>query len=74
MEEKLETELVSEASRLLEMKKTLPEMGKAPRKQMINDYIKRELQEIKVVAKGIEEQMVEWEDLNKLFFQMVVSK
>lgn len=54
MEEELEAEFVPKGSRLLDMKKTLPEMGKAPRIQMINDYIERELQEIKVAAKGIE--------------------
>ena len=33
-------------------------MGKAPRIQVINDYIERGLQEIKVAAEGIEEQAV----------------
>lgn len=67
MDEELETELVPEVSRLLDRKKTLPEMGKAPRIQIINDYIEREFHEITVAAEGIEEQAVEWDDLNKLF-------
>lgn len=74
MEEELEAEHVPEVNRLLDMKKTLPEIGKAPRIQIINDYIERELQEIKVAAEGIEEQAVEWDDLNKLFLRMVVGK
>ena len=56
------------------IKKTLPEMGKAPRIQVINDYIEKELREIKATAEGIEEPIVEWDDLNELFLRMVVSK
>lgn len=58
VEEELKMELVPEVNRLLALKKTLPEMGKAPRIQIINDYIERELREIKVAAEGIEEQAV----------------
>ena len=74
MEEELKMELVPEVNRLLDLKKTLPEMGKAPRIQIINDYIERELREIKVAAEGIEEQAVEWDGLNKLFLRMVVGE
>lgn len=74
MEAELEVELVPEVSRLLNMKKNLPEMGKAPKIQINNDYLEGELREIKVAAEKIEEQAVEWDDLNKLFLQMVVSK
>lgn len=56
------------------MKKTLPEMGKAPRIQIINDYVERELCEIKVAAGEIEEQAVESDGLNKLFLRMVVGE
>ena len=72
VEEELEAELVPEVNRLLDMKKTLPEMGKAPRIQVINDYIESELQEVKVATEGIEEQEVEWDGLNELFLRMVV--
>ena len=58
----------------MDMKKTLPEMGKAPRIQIVNDYVERELRKIKVAAEEIEEQAVEWDDLNKLFLRMVVDK
>lgn len=74
VEEELETELVPEVNKLLDMKKTLPEMGKAPRIQIINDYIERELREIKVAAEDIEEQAIEWDDLNELFLRMVVGE
>jgi len=74
VEEELEMELVPEVNRLLDLKKTLPEMGKAPRIQIINDYIERELREIKVAAEGIEEQAVEWDGLNKLFLRMLVGE
>lgn len=74
VEEELEAELVPEVNRLLDMKKTLPEMGKAPRIQIVNDYVERELRKIKVAAEEIEEQAVEWDDLNELFLRMVVDK
>lgn len=74
MEAELEVELVPEVNRLLNMKKTLPEMGKAPRIQSINDYIERELCEIKAAAEGIKEQTVERDNLNELFLRMVVGK
>ena len=74
VEGELETELVPEISRFLDMKKALPEMGKAPKIQIINDYVERELREIKVAAEEIEEQAVEWDDLNELFLRMVVGK
>lgn len=74
VEEELEAELVPEVNRLLDMKKTLPEMGKAPRIQVINDYIESELQEVKVATEGIEEQEIEWDGLNELFLRMVVGE
>lgn len=74
MKAELEAELVPEVNRLLNMKKNLPEMGKAPRIQIINDYVERELREIKVAAEEIEEQAVEWDDLNELFLRMVVGE
>ena len=74
VEEELKMELVPEVNKLLDLKKTLPEMGKAPRIQIINDYIERELREIKVAAEGIEEQAVEWDGLNKLFLRMLVGE
>lgn len=74
METELESELAPEVNRLLNMKKTLPEMGKAPKIQSINEYIERELCEIKVAAEEIEEQVVKWDDLNELFLRMVAIK
>lgn len=74
MEAELEVELLPEVKGLLDMKKTLPEMGKAPKIQSINDYIEKELREIKTTAEEIEEQMVEWDGLNELFLRMVVGE
>lgn len=74
VKEELEIELVPEVNRLLGLKKTLPEMGKAPRIQIINDYAERELREIKVAAEEIEDQAVAWDDLNELFLRMVVGE
>lgn len=71
MQEELIAELIPEVSRLLDMKKTLPEMGKAPRIQIINDYIESELNEIKVAAEVVEDLQASWAPLNELFLRMI---
>lgn len=43
------------ANRLLEMKKTLPEMGMAPKVQIFNDYIEKVMPDIKEATEKIEE-------------------
>ena len=60
-----------EVMRLLIVKKGLPEMGRAPRIQVINEYIEVGLARIKVIAGEMEDHMSEWEPLNELFFRMV---
>lgn len=75
VEAELEDELRPELTRLLELKKTLPEMGMAPRIQIMNDYIERVMPEIKTIAETIEDNKLEWSAINDLFFRMVnVSK
>lgn len=75
VEAELEDELRSELTRLLELKKTLPEMGMAPRIQIMNDYIERVMPEIKTIAETIEDNKLEWSAINDLFLRMVnVSK
>ena len=75
VEAELEDELRPELTRLLELKKTLPEMGMAPRIQIMNDYIERVMPEIKTIAETIEYNKLEWSAINDLFFRMVnVSK
>lgn len=71
MEAELEDEIKPEVMRLLEMKKELPEMGMAPKIQVINDYIERELPKIKAIAEGIEEHVAKWDALNELFLRMM---
>ena len=71
MEAELEDELRPEVLRLLEMKKEMPEMGWASKIQNINDYIEKELVEMKAIANAMEENRVDWEKLNELFFRMV---
>lgn len=71
VEAELEDELRPELTRLLELKKSLPEMGIAPKIQIINDYIEKVMTEIKGIAKSMEDKEQEWKDLNQLFLKMV---
>lgn len=71
LEAELEEELKPELDRLLAVKKTLPEMGKAPKIPAIDAYIQQKLPEIKVLAEEIEGKASEWDVLNELFLRMV---
>lgn len=71
VEAELEDALRPELTRLLEMKKILPEMGMAPKIQIINDYIERVMPEIKAIAEEIENKTSEWDALNELFWRCV---
>lgn len=71
VEAELEDELRPELTQLLELKKTLPEMGVAHKIQIINDYIEKVMPEIKGIAKSMEDEGREWKDLNQLFLKMV---
>ena len=68
----LENELRPEINRLLEMKKTLPEMGMAPKIQIINDHIERTMPEIKRIAEGMEDVRSNWKELDELFLRMIM--
>ena len=74
VEAELEDELRSELTRLLELKKTLPEMGMAPRIQIMNDYIERVMPEIKGIAETTEDNVSDWVLLNTLFLRMVMDE
>lgn len=74
VEAELEDELRPELTRLLELKKTLPEMGMAPRIQIMNDYIERVMPEIKGIAETIEDNISDWVPLNTLFLRMVMDE
>lgn len=67
----LDKELLPELERLLEMKKTLPEMGMAPKVQVFNEYIEKIMPDIKEATDKIEETEKDWEALNELFLQFV---
>jgi len=67
----LEEEIRPELNRLLEMKKTLPEMGFAEKIPVIDGYIERVLPEIKAVADAMGDNAADWDALNKLFLRMV---
>lgn len=67
----LDEELRPELNCLLEMKKTLPEMGMAPKVQVFNDYIERVMPEIKEATEKLEETEKDWGVLNGLFLQFV---
>ena len=67
----LDEKLRPELNRLLKMKKTLPEMGMAPKVQVFNDYIERVMPEIKEATEKIEETEKDWGVLNGLFLQFV---
>ena len=71
VEAELEDELRPELDKLLELKKSMPEMGIAPKIQIFNDYIERVMPEIKEIATGIEDKRVEWELLNEFFVHML---
>ena len=67
----LEEDLRPELTRLLELKKTLPEMGMAPKIQILNDYIERVMPEIKSIAERVEDTSPDWTALNALFLRIV---
>jgi len=67
----LENDLKPELTRLLELKKTLPEMGMAPKIQILNDYIERVMPEIKSIAERVEDTSPDWVALNELFLRIV---
>ena len=70
MEEELE-ELKPELDHLLALKKTLPEIGMAPKIPTIDAYIQQKMPEIKALAEEIEGKVAEWDALNELFLRMV---
>ena len=71
MDAELDEKLRPELNRLLKMKKTLPEMGMAPKVQVFNDYIERVMPEIKEATEKLEETEKDWGVLNGLFLQFV---
>jgi len=63
--------LVLKTRKTPELKKTLPEMGMAPKIQILNDYIERVMPEIKSIAERVEDTSPDWVALNELFLRIV---
>ena len=70
----LEEEIQPEIKRLLEMKKTISEMGQGAKNPIIDDYVEKEIQKIKSVADTMENQVADWESLNALFLRMIQNR
>ena len=71
VEAELEDEIRPELNHLLELKKTLPEIGFATKNPVIDGYIEKMIPEIKNIADGIEGKESDWKALNDLFMRMV---
>ena len=71
VEAELESRLMPELDKLLTLKRTLLEMGLAPRVDLFNEYIERTMPEIKQVAEREVESAVEWTALNELFLMIL---
>lgn len=67
----LEDELKEGLDKLLELKKSMPELGMAPRVQVFNDYIEKMLPIIKDEAESVNSTSSDWGDLNQLFIELV---
>lgn len=67
----LEEEIRPELKHLLELKKTLPEIGIGDKNPVIDAYIERMLPEKKRIADTIEDLASAWDTLNALFLRMV---
>lgn len=71
VEAELDTSLRPELDRLLEMKKTMPEVGQAPRIESLNKYIENIMPEMKRLADYEEDITVEWAPLNEAFLNVL---
>lgn len=70
----LEEAMKPQVSRLLAMKKNIPEMGTAPKIEEINRYIDRKLEEIQSAAEALGNTEAEWDALNELFLRMLAGR
>lgn len=72
MEEELDSELMPEVERLLDLKMNAPEIREIPRIDAINDYLDRSIRELKAAITTLPgEHQVPWEPLNDLFLQIL---
>ncbi|WP_303973009.1 nucleotidyltransferase domain-containing protein [Faecalicoccus pleomorphus] len=71
LDAELEDEMRPAVHRLLEIKKNVPEMETVPKIGIINEYAERKLEEIKGVAKNMDDMATKWQPLNQLFLNIV---
>jgi len=70
METELEKGLIPEVERLLEMKRSLPEMGDASKISVLNEYIEATLDEVRKATEKAKEMDVTWDKLNAYFLEL----
>lgn len=70
MKKELDDTLKPEVDKLLKMKQELPEMGLAPRIQILNDYIESSIDMIKKKADEIPAKNQNWDLLNRYFLSL----
>jgi len=70
VEEQMDKALIAEVDDLLRLKEKTSEMGLAPKRQMINDYIEENLEFLKAaIEKQPTQQKKQWSTLNEIFLQ-----
>ena len=67
----LEEELIPTVEKLLVMKKSMGEMGTAPKIQVLNDYIEKMIPLLREQAEKMADERANWQSLNELFLRMV---
>lgn len=67
----LDEGLIPTVEKLLVMKKSMKEMGTAPKIQILNDYIEKMLPQLREKAEQMVDERASWRPLNELFLKMV---
>lgn len=72
VQDELDPDLRDEVNRLLEWKRTAPEVKMIPKIQVLNDYIGERIEEIETKIREIhQEKELDWEPLNSLFLSQL---
>lgn len=69
----LDGDILLEVRKLLELKKTTPELGKGEKIICINEYIERKIEEFEEFAATLKPKNNGWEELNELFLEMILK-
>lgn len=67
----LDFSIKSEVEKLLKLKKELPEMGLAPKVQILNDYIDEKLIHIRTIIEDSQDNRLSWDPLNQFFLKAI---